>query len=170
MAHDIALRVGSSFGIALSSGGGDTQLVISKCFHTQSADVPTLSQVHRLTLADAAHSQSADGSLILIRNITLVVGKAFHGINSDTPALVQLHILQPSDTVHLQVADNVALQGIIYVLIVSKCIHRLTSDNIWKTPTIGIKGVVSQDGIKGIVSQDSLIGSVSVIKTEGGII
>ena len=116
----------SGFGVGISG-------VFSPVYSTASIDHIRItvyySSAITLTVANAAHTHSADAASPLVEHKTLAVAESAHSHLVDAVILTQVHNLVISDGGHTLVSDSLSLTQ-LHNLLVNECAHSLTSDVI----------------------------------------
>ena len=94
--------------IYVPTGAGPVSLLINDGAHAHAADAVLLSQVHGLSLADSAHTHTAD-NLTLSGAALLVLSDGAHGHTAESLTLSQVHTLALADATHAHSVQNVVL-------------------------------------------------------------
>ncbi len=147
MAHEI--QIVDLTGLTTTAGGSN--LIIAESTHSHGADNVTLTQVHGLTVNEAAQALNSDQivldvSLIMIReanhlptsdNLLLSqvnninISSATHALGSDNFSFSQIHTVSVNDAGH---GHNSDVLGIIVEteqsLTLAPCVHALLSDGL----------------------------------------
>ena len=97
--------------------------------HTQTGDSPHLSQNQFIIVADGEHTQEGD-SPHLSQNQYLIVADGEHTQTGDSPHLSQNQFLVVADGEHIHTGDTITLNGITYLLVVQDGEHEHVSDGI----------------------------------------
>lgn len=114
--------------IALRPEVTAVDLTVSSATHAQTAESPTLTQVHSLTVAGATQGHTAQ-SPALTQTHQLTVAGATQAHTADSPALTQTHSLSVASAMHVQTADAPALTQ-THVLTVQDAAHAQTADQV----------------------------------------
>jgi hypothetical protein len=106
------------------------RLAVADTLHASTADGPALTQQHTLAVADAQHAQRADDvNLITEGSVTLVVDDARHSMSSaHVGRMVQNSTLLVDDARHSTTSDGALAVIQDFTLIVSDARHLQTAD------------------------------------------
>lgn len=127
--------------------GSGAILTVQSAVNNHTADSPTLSQAHSLSPNSTSHSQTADIPP-LSQGKVITVNDAAHGLSSDQAALNQVHSLTPNNAAHSQAADSPTLTA-GQSLGVSDGPHDLTSNDVTLNQ---LQALVAHNSTHGLMS------------------